>query len=249
MKKSLYLLAVLGLAACSVSEEPPEQTPPPQEEEPTSPPEETGEKEVNEEINEKITVDFDVELPTDVEISDDNHLSAMVASDSNYYEVAYYETAEKLPVNDALLTNEEPILLVKGTAYDSKEEANEQIGYQEIQEGTPEIDLGHEIIGYQDAGAGSVFVTWHEGRWSFTTRSRNDEIGSSVGQELSAEIVEKLENQTLPIPHENGAGLFSSEENSEVETNRLAWQAEKVVYEVYKNDAIQLIDGVTKDFK
>lgn len=258
MKKSLYLLAVLGLTACGVSEEPPEQTPPPQEEEPAHPPEEIEEgnkeeesnaNELNDEILEKIAVDFDVKLPEGVPVSADKKVSATVESDANYYEIAYFETEESLTLNSKSLVDEGAVLRIIGRAYDTSEEANQQVGYEAIQDGMPEIDLGHDITGYQDAGAGSVFTTWHEGRWSFTMRAANDELGRGEGEELAIEIVNKLENQKLPIPRRNGAGMLNSGKNNEVEANRLAWQDGDVLYEVYMNDALQLIDLVTNEFE
>lgn len=258
MKKSLYLLAVLGLTACSVSEEQPEQTPPAQEEESTLPPEEiedgknheeSNENGLNSEILEEIAVDFDVKLPEEVPVSADKQVSATVESDANYYEVTYFETEETLAINENELVDEGAVLRIIGRAYDTSEEANQQVGYEEIQEGMPEVDLGYGITGYQDAGAGSVFTTWHEGRWSFTMRAANDELRRGEGEELAIEIVNKLEGQTLPIPHENGAGILSSGKNDDVETNRLAWQDGDVLYEVYMNDALQLIDLVTNEFE
>ncbi len=205
-------------------------------------------KEIRKEIKEKITSDFKVKLPSEIDTKDENHLSATVDSDALYYEVAYYETDEQMAINDALLTQETLFMIVKGTAYDSTAEANEQVGYQPIQEGMPEVDLGNGITGYQDAGAGSSFITWHEGRWSFTMRSRNEEKGIAAGEKLAKDIVEKLEEKTLPPPHENGAGILSSADNDDVETNRLAWQEENIVYEVYMSDALSLIDVVTEEF-
>ena len=36
---------------------------------------------------------------------------------------------------------------MKWTVYASSDEANEQVGYQVIQGGVPEVDLGHDIDG------------------------------------------------------------------------------------------------------
>ena len=55
-----------------------------------------------------------------------------------------------------------------------------------------ETDLGYGITGYMDAGAGSVFLTWHEGRWSFSTRNHNDGNGSEEMIALAKQIVVNL---------------------------------------------------------
>lgn len=95
-------------------------------------------------------------------------------------------------------------------------------------------------------GAGSSFITWHERRWSMIVRVRNDEAGNAAGSDLSKAIVEKLETQTLPVPHENGAATFSSGEHDEVDTHRIAWQEETVVYEVSMADSLVLTEGFGK---
>lgn len=268
---SILLSAVvaMGLSACSdTTNKEKEEIPPPMEEdanegidhdlgveEGKESPEENKEapkkmttKEIVVEIRDTINTDIEVELPEDVKIAEGKHLSARTTSNAGSYEVAFYETDEPMDINDAQLEESEPIMLVKGASYASTEEAQEQIGYQEIQEGMPEVDLGYDITGYQDAGAGSSFITWHEGRWSMIVRARNDEAGNTAGLELATAIVEKLETQTLPIPHENGAGTFSSWDHDEVDTNRIAWQEEAVVYEVSTADPLALIDFVTEEF-
>lgn len=267
-KISILLSAVvaMGLSACSDAENKDKVEIPPSAEEDSNEeteqdldveegvesPEENEEapkemttKEIVAEIRDTINADIEVELPKDVKVAEGKHLSAMTTSNTGSYEVAFYETDEPIDINDAQLEESEPIMLVKGASYASTEEAKEQIGYQEIQDGMPEVDLGYDITGYQDAGAGSSFITWHEGRWSMIVRARNDEAGNAAGLDLSKEIVEKLEMQSLPVPHENGAGTFSSSDHDEVDTNRIAWQEEAVVYEVSMADPLALIDFVT----
>lgn len=267
MWRLLLIGFVLCLSACagpsdqnekqpSSDENIPEQTP-------TESEEHEGNKEVNEEVGEEditqeqiiedikdeIVVDFKVKLPEELAVADGRHLSAVVVSEEDYYEVTFIEADEPLEINDPKLFDEKALLIVRGKIHQSTEAAGKEIGYQPIQEGMPEVDLGYGITGYQDAGAGSSFITWHEGRWSFIMRSRNDEAGNAAGEKLAKEIVEKLEKQTLPIPHEQAAGTFSSGEDRTVDTNRIAWQEEDIVYEVYGEDALHLIDIVTNDLE
>lgn len=265
MRKILLILVIFGLAACVNVDDDMKEPPPPDERPPAQLPEdgETDDQEdstggefpeeksaqtILDEAKDKIASSFEVKLPSVITVSDEKYLAATVDSDALYYEVAYFETDVFTESNDAVLMQQTPMMIVKGTAYDSAKEAHEQIGYEPIQEGMPEIDLGDGITGYQDAGAGSSFITWHEGRWSFMMRARNDENGVAAGKELAREVVERLSKQLLPPPHENGAGLFSANDSDAVETNRLAWQEEHIVYEVYMSDALRLIDVVTNDF-
>lgn len=200
------------------------------------------------EVKDMIQVDFEVQLPSSLPIEEGHFLSAIATSDHMSYEVAFFEVNEPIAINDEKLKNEEERWVVKGKKYESSSEANEEVGYQPIQDGMPEIDLGHGITGYEDAGAGSVFITWHEGRWSFTMRSQNQEEGIEKGERLAAKIVDKLEEQLLPVPHQNGAGIFSSTENENHASNRMSWQEEQVVYEVYGNEALELIAIITEEF-
>lgn len=262
MRKFSMILLIAGLAACAnVSDDMEERLSPderpskvlPEYDEGADNQEEVSKKtsvqEILEEVKSEVESDFLVKLPSVIMIADEKYLTVTVDVDALYYEVAYFETDYVTEINDAVLMQKEPLMLVKGRAYDSIEEAQEQVGYQPTQRGMPEVDLGDDIIGYQDAGAGSSFITWHEGRWSFMMRSRNDESGAEAGKELAREIVDKLSKQLLPPPNENGAGLFNASEGNEVETNRLAWQEGHIVYEVYMADAFQLVDVVMNDFK
>lgn len=259
-RKLLMILLVGGLVACAnvndemeepptPDERPPEELPEGEETDKEEVPEEKSVQAVLEETKDEVKTDFEVILPTAITVADEKYLTSTVDTDALYYEVAYFETDLVTEINDAVLMQKEPLMLVKGTKYDSIKEANEQIGYQPIQSGMPEVDLGDDITGYQDAGAGSSFITWHEGRWSFMARARNDETGVEAGKELAREIVDKLSKQVLPPPNENGAGLFNASDGNAVETNRLAWQEGQIVYEVYMADPVRLIDVVTENFQ
>lgn len=264
MRIFLSILFVLALAACSglgneggttsPSEQQPE-TPPtekPNDEEGTESADVTEEptmEDIMADIRDALDADFEVKLPATIAISTGKQLSTKILSDANHYNVAFFETEETLELNDPKLDRQEPFMIIKGKAFEMSEEANEQIGYQPIQEGMPEVDLGSGITGFQDAGAGSSFITWHEGRWSFIMRSRNDEAGNAAGLRLAKAVVDKLEAQALPVPHENGAGTFSSGDDVSTDTNRLAWQEENVVYEVFMADPLALLDVVTGDWK
>lgn len=267
MRKIGLILLLLGLVACANVDDEVKEPPTPDERPPAELPEDddalddggateelSGEKSMEKTINEtrgKVDSNFEVKLPDSIPISDEHYLAATVDADRLHYEVAYFETDAYTEINDAALIQKTPVMIVKGTVYDSKEEANEQIGYEPIQEGMPEIELGDDVTGYQDAGAGSTFITWHEGRWSFIMRARNDENGIMEGKELAREVVGKLSQQLLPVPHENGSGLLnaSSDDADAVEANRLAWQEGNIVYEVYMADALQLVDTVTERFE
>ena len=198
---SMLMVLVFGLSACvNVSnnngkeKEAPKNALPVEEDSgkgTEKEPEKVTAKDVLVEIQDLLMTDFEVELPTGVRVSTGKYLSATATSDSKKYEVSFYETDEPLELNDEKLEGKTPIAILKGTVYATVEAANEQIGYQAIQDNIPEVDLGYDITGYEDAGAGSSFIAWHEGRWSMIVRGLNDDTGNEARLNLSKAIVEE----------------------------------------------------------
>ena len=50
------------------------------------------------------------------------------------------------------------------------------------------------------------------------------------------------------MPYKNSTGIFSSTEDENHASNRMNWQEEQVVYEVYGNEALELIADITEEF-
>ncbi|NYF24439.1 hypothetical protein [Sporosarcina sp. JAI121] len=209
-------------------------------------PEQTHE-EVMEEVKSAIETEIELKLPSDVIIGD-GYLTAITTSDESNYEVNFYTTNVPIPVNDPSLHDAHPYMIVSGAKFDSADAAKAKINYQPIIDGAEEIDLGHGVVGYRDAGAGSIFMTWHEGRWSFLIRNLNSESGNEEMIDLSKQIVAKLESQLLPAPQKIGAGTFDMDSDGAV-ANILMWQESDVVYEVYTADPLILVDTVTDYMK
>lgn len=144
MRILLTILLVLGLGACAGNKSEKQQGPDENVPNQTSSEDKNAQEKGNtgeqvedvdgekspEEVLEKakgqIASEFDVKLPNKIDVSNGKFLSATVDSDAFYYEAAFFETDEPAAVNDAKLTEEEPMMIVKGTIYDSEEEAHEQ---------------------------------------------------------------------------------------------------------------------------
>ncbi|SIT88152.1 hypothetical protein [Edaphobacillus lindanitolerans] len=171
---------------------------------------------------------------------DGNYLGAAVQAEADHYEVDYFSTDQPYQLNAGELEDLEPFAKAEGRIYESPAAAKESVNYQQVPEGSGNVDLGYGITGTEDAGAGSVFLTWHEGKWSFSMRNQNIDNpgGSGDMTALAKKIVAKLEDRMLPPPEEAGAGTFdlSSDEYS------LAWQRGKVVYSISADDPLKLID-------
>ncbi len=200
-------------------------------------------------VKQQIKTNLSIKLPTKFPLEKNHHLTAVTKSKDDSYEVTFYESVDSIPVNDINRISKgdvKKIAKVAAAQYPSEKEAKSTINYQRLQTASPKIDLGFGIAGYKDAGAGSAFTSWHEGRWSFVVRNRNDEQGNIAGLKTAKTIVNKLEKQVLPIPHEVGAGAFDTSAINSIEANRLTWQEKNVVYVVMMGDPFELIDTVTQ---
>lgn len=153
------------------------------------------------------------------------HIGAAVIEEVDQVEIQFYKTEEPMRLDDPALISLQKTALLTIQRFSSTEEANGQIGFQkyEVAGGRP-IDLGHGITGYQDAGAGSLFTSWNEGRWAIVTRTMID--AAEDGEQLARETVVFLEEHTLPIPHEHGSLHLDVHEKGSL----AKWQKENLVY-------------------
>lgn len=89
-----------------------------------------------------------------------------------------------MPLNDRKLKNPQNATIIARLVvkqYPNAKVANEQISFVNYsQNGGQKVDLGYDIIGYQDAGAGSLWTGWNEGRWALATHTRTDNPNAGV---------------------------------------------------------------------
>lgn len=185
--------------------------------------------------------DMDPALP-DVLAPDGKYLGAAVDAEADRYQVTYYLTDQPLELNAKELDGLPHEAVAEARIYESPGSAKSNVGYEQEPGGKGNINLGYGISGFKDAGAGSVFLTWHEGKWSFSMRNRNiDNPGG--GDEMTAlakKVVAKLEDRMLPPPEELAAGSFDMSSD----THKLTWQRGAVLYAVTADDPLELIDLV-----
>lgn len=232
--KKRYLITLLGissiLAACKeqlAAENQGEQEQVEQIKEPQKT-EQQGSKEkqvppLTEQLKKRLT-DWNLAFPlwTDEE---SRHIGAAVTEEVNQVNIQFYKTEELMMLNDPALASSQKAVLLTIQRFHSTEAANEQIGFQNFEEaGGGQIDLGHNIIGYQDAGAGSLFTSWNEGRWAIAVRTTTD--APKEGEQLARQTVSFLEEHTLPIPHEHGSLHLDVYEQGSL----VKWQKEELVY-------------------
>lgn len=189
---------------------------------------ETNQQEQNvptltEQLKERLP-DWPVALPSWT-TEESQHIGATVIEEANQIEIQFYKTEEPMRLNDPALASSQETALLTIQRFSSIEEANEQIGFQRYEEvGGGPIELGHGITGYQDAGAGSLFTSWNEGRWAIVTRTMTDV--AEDGKQLARETVAFLEEHTLPIPHEHGSLHLDVHEKGSL----AKWQKKNLVY-------------------
>ncbi|MEK3979174.1 hypothetical protein MKY37_08755 [Psychrobacillus sp. FSL K6-2836] len=181
--------------------------------------------EVIEAVKTDLKTDLTKLLPSELPLENGKHLTATTKSDESYYEVVFYESVNPVAINHESLENGQIIARINAQKYESVQEASEQVAFENFSElGGQTIDLGYNITGYQDAGAGSMWTSWNEGRWAIGAHTHTSE-GES-GEKLAKEATEFLESHTLPIPKPNG---FAHIDVYQLD-NRITWQKENIVY-------------------
>lgn len=188
-------------------------------------------------VKEQIQNSLSPRLPTHLPVSSkEMQLSAAIQSESDMYRVIFFESKKAIPINSKQLNdskNAKPIAEIEVRKYETVQEAESKIGYispEDIQTGNPTIDLGHSIKGYPEGGAGNKWLNWHEGRWYFQVHASNIE-GNNDYLPLAKSMVDYLEHNKLPVPHEYGS-VKADVEKKKAENNRVSWQEEAIVYTI-----------------
>ncbi|KOP78511.1 hypothetical protein AMS59_11750 [Lysinibacillus sp. FJAT-14745] len=179
-------------------------------------------------IKDQLKTNLPIILPTELPITKGTFLTATTKAEANQVEVLFFESKEYLPINDRKLKNSQTATIIARLVvkqYPNAKEANEQISFENFsQNGGQKVDLGYNIKGYQDAGAGSLWTGWNEGRWALATHTRTD--NSEAGVKLAKQAVQFLETHMLPIPKQNGFAHVDVYKSG----NLIVWQDEKLVY-------------------
>ncbi|WP_312753543.1 hypothetical protein [Rummeliibacillus suwonensis] len=185
-------------------------------------------------IKKQLKTDLPVKLPTFLPLKDGKYLTATTKGEKNKYTVTFYETDQKVKINDPSLkklSQKSRIASYKVVKYDSVQKANEVISFENFSKaGGQKVNLGHNIIGYQDAGAGALWTGWNEGRWALATHTRTTK--PEQGLELAKQAVDFLEDNMLPIPKPNGS--IHLDAISPSTENNVKWQNNNTVFTVEK---------------
>lgn len=189
-------------------------------------------EEVIQETEKQLNTNIPIKLPKTLKVTNNKHLTAKTSSDKDQYTVMFIETDEPRPINNEAVKDEEAnVATLKATKFETAEKASEQINYEDhAAVGGKEVDLGHGIKGYSEGAAGSLYIGWNEGRWSIAVRGFTEQ-GAEV-EEKAKEVVEYLEKNMLPAPHDIGAAMLDVTNNNKESLQRISWQEDDVVYEI-----------------
>ena len=244
MKKVVFTFMLLSfsiITACSDKEEKPNVPNKPQEEQQSQENQQESSKPNKENtvasitqagalknVKDQLKTELPITLPKGLPITEGTFLTATTKAEANEVEIVFFESKEYLPINDIKLKQPDRAtviarLLVK--QYESADEASKQISFENYhQNGGQEVDLSSNIKGYQDAGAGSLWTGWNEGRWAIATQTRTD--NPEAGVKLAKQAVQFLESHMLPIPKQHGSAHLDVYESG----NLIVWQDDKLVY-------------------
>lgn len=194
------------------------------------------------EMNSEVTY----KLPTEINLPEGKHLTAVTSSSPDHYEVIFYQHDEPIPINNVLLFSEENpaeiVARVEGKKYETQEEADRAIDYQNFNENTGKpIKLREGLTGYQNINDESVSINWNVGRWALTI---HENAGNrDRGESLAKEVITYLDEYMLPAPQQHGYAHLNADQG----TSQITWEKETTVYTIDQiNDPIQALEITVK---
>lgn len=195
-------------------------------------------------IQDELDTDLQQVLPASLPLEKGQYLSAATKSDAGSYRVIFFSSGKPISINNRALNDKnqaKEIVRLQVKKWGSEQEANEQIGYENYKKNSgQQVDLGHDIKGYQDAGAGSMWTGWNEGRWAMATHARTTK--PEAGEKLAKQAVDYLETHSLPIPQRNVMVRLDADGTN----NQIIWQKKDVVYKIDQvDDPIKALDIAT----
>ncbi|MFC4619464.1 hypothetical protein ACFO4N_12150 [Camelliibacillus cellulosilyticus] len=196
-----------------------------------------------------VHVKFNKMAPAHVPMSSHMFLTGTTKASPYHYDVHFIQTSKPTPINSPALNHVDPandLGIVSGTYYANADQAAKQISIESFGANKPNVDLGHGIKGLSDAGAGHSYLTWNEGRWQIQINSPLDSqyaykgVDGAAQKALGKKIVNFLENNRLPVPHQYGKITIDTWKNDHSTT--IKWQEEKTIYQIKNKDPIDALN-------
>ncbi|MFC7394944.1 hypothetical protein [Scopulibacillus cellulosilyticus] len=186
--------------------------------------------------------------PTQVPIDENTNLSAAIKSDTNSYNVIFMQTSKPTPINDSSLndvSSKNKIVEFGGKKYKSFNDAKKEIGDYINTGNNGRLNLGHGIKAGMEGSAGHANIMWNEGNWYINIDTLTENSIAKNQKGLAKNIVNYLENHSLPAPHSEGTiTIFYNGNNNTLV--KMKWQDNNKVYHLEtKKDPMTFIKMAT----
>ncbi|SDS88355.1 hypothetical protein SAMN05444162_2516 [Paenibacillaceae bacterium GAS479] len=174
-------------------------------------------------------------LPRTIPLDKGQKLTASIAhNDTKGYKVYFYGAPKALPIGDPSLSPDGKIPVAASFTARGKDAKRDKDLFAKIDfsqwPAEQAVDLGHKIKGYPEGAAGSQYLSWKEGRWQLQIRSTTeDKIDNAA---IARKIVDYLEKNALPAPHDNGKITIDYRPGGKKVEVGVYWQDGDVVYEL-----------------
>ncbi|WP_301355894.1 hypothetical protein [Enterococcus spodopteracolus] len=180
----------------------------------------------------------DTPMPKEIPVGSSN-LNIAATMTKQGFSVLYYQSKQALPLNDASLNQSEPIAsYLYQDDFASSQETLNTIQPFTVDTGGRQVDLGYNIVGYQQGAAGSSILEWQEGNWRLRIRASN--IDGQDPVPLAKQIVTYLESARLPAPEKVGTIEINMADGTNQNT-RIIWQKPTTVYTITNQDSMNAL--------
>jgi len=179
-------------------------------------------------------------LPTKFPITDKEYITAKInKNESDAYSVSFYRADEYIPINDESLGSKGNATLIgtfQGTTYKNSTKQDQLFPVVSLEDIPADmaVDLGHHIKGMTEGAAGSSYLQWKEGRWIFQIKTLSSSSLNSA--DIAKKMVDYLEANSLPVPHENGRVEVSYPENAKNVEVITRFEDGNIVYTLETNE-------------
>lgn len=176
--------------------------------------------------------------PTNIPMDEGLYLTTDAKADTDSYEVRLFQVSHPIPVNSPKnlekVDPENQLGVFGGTLYESKKKAAGQVRFFKVE--NKNLDLGHDIMAREGAGAGHVYISWNEGRWLFQIDSPTNPDyfydGYGSRKEVAKNIVAFLEENWNPPPPSDQYGYINVNLWKDSHGIKIRWQEDRVVYHI-----------------
>lgn len=157
---------------------------------------------VNTSVKKQLTTDVPILLPNYLKPVKEKYWTAKTISSKNKYYVKYYALQKNVAINSPTLNKLKPQMTMKGTTYKTEAAAKRALAYMNFSNQGTKINLGSRQIGYQDAGAGSLWTSWNHRDWAYTVHSTTKDRGKALEQ--AKKLVSYVHRNPLTIKKDQG---------------------------------------------